>query len=135
MQHDLRVIFGDTDMMGVVYYANYLRFFEASRAAYLRHLGRSHRDLEEWRVALPVVESHCRHRHPAYYEDLLAIEVWVSQLRGASIRFDYEIDCAGKRLAEGYTVHACVHSESGAPRRMPPELRELIEKDRASGIS
>ena len=74
MIHQVRVIFGDTDQMGVVYYANYLRYFEASRAAYLRDFGKSHADLDAWGVALPVVEAHCRYRQPARYEDLLDIE-------------------------------------------------------------
>ena len=74
MIHEIRIIFGDTDQMGVVYYANYLRFLEASRAAYLRALGRSHADLDAWGIALPVVEAHCRSRSPSRYEDLLDIE-------------------------------------------------------------
>ena len=65
MIHQYRVIFGDTDQMGVVYYGNYMRFFEASRAALLRACGRSHDDLDAWGIALPVVEAHCRYRHGA----------------------------------------------------------------------
>ena len=74
MIHQVRVIFGDTDQMGVVYYANYLRYFEGARAAFLRHVGRSYKDLEAWNVALPVVEAHCRYRKPAHYEDLLDLD-------------------------------------------------------------
>src|SRR5437762_581774 len=91
LRHDVRVIFGDTDQMGVVYYANYLRYFEGARAAYWRGLGRSYQDLVAWGVALPVVEAHCHYRRSAYYEDLLGIDVWVSELRGASLRFSYRV--------------------------------------------
>jgi len=126
--HQIRVIFGDTDQMGVVYYANYLRYFEASRAALLRSLGRSQRDLDEWDVALPVVESHCHYRRPAVYEDLLDIEVWVGQMRGASMRFDYEVERDGLLLADGFTRHACV-SRAGRPKRIPEPLRALIAGD------
>lgn len=129
MIHQVRVIFGDTDQMGVVYYANYFRFFEASRAAYLRHLGRSNADLEAWEVALPVVESHCRHRAPARYEDLLDVDVSVTSVRGASLRFDYDLRRDGERVADGYTVHACIHPATGAPRRMPPQLRALLASE------
>jgi len=132
MIHEQRVIFGDTDQMGVVYYANYYRYFEASRAAFLRSLGRSQGDLERWEVALPVVESHCRHRLPAHYEDLLAIEVEIDRVRGASMRFVYRVMRGEELLAEGYTDHACVHTATGALRRMPEELRALIES-RPSG--
>ena len=135
MRHELRVIFGDTDQMGVVYYANYLRYFESSRAAYWRDLGRSYKDLEAWGVALPVIEAHCVYRRPARYEDLLTIEVDVSELRGASLRFIYRVlrtgdaagACAEELLAEGYTRHAVIGAD-GRPRALPPELRDAIPR-------
>jgi acyl-CoA thioester hydrolase len=126
MIHEVRVIFGDTDQMGVVYYANYLRYFEGARAAFLRSVGRSYRDLQAWDVALPVVEAHCRYRRPAGYEDLLAVEVWVSQVRGASMKFDYAVRREGELLADGWTRHACIDGR-GRPRRMPAELAALVQ--------
>jgi acyl-CoA thioester hydrolase len=123
--HQIRVIFGDTDQMGVVYYANYLRFFEASRAAWWRWLGKSYTDLEAANVALPVVEAHCRYRLPSRYEDLLDIDVHVSELRGASMRFVYEVRRDGALLADGFTRHAVI-GPTGRPRPLPEEWRELI---------
>ncbi len=128
MIHQQRVIYGDTDMMGVVYYANYMRFFEAARAAYLRHLGHSNASLDEWNVALPVAEAHCKYRKPAYYEDLLDIHIQVTELRGASMRFEYEVRRGDDVVAEGYTLHACVN-KAGKLRRIPEPLRALIEGD------
>ena len=128
MIHELRVIFGDTDQMGVVYYANYLRFFEAARAAFWRDLGRSHRDLEAWNVALPVVTAHCDYRAPARYEDLLAIEVDVSELRSASMRFAYKVRCEDRLLAEGYTRHAVIDAGNGRVCGLPRELRQVLER-------
>ena len=125
MIHSIRVIFGDTDQLGVVYYANYLRYFEAARAGYLRSLGSGQKDLERWGLALPVVEAHCRYLRPAHYEDLLDVEVDVTELRGASLRFQYEIRRGNDVLAKGYTVHACIDT-AGKPRRMPPQLRTLM---------
>lgn len=126
MIHELRVIFGDTDQMGVVYYGNYMRFFEASRAHFWRQLGRSYKDLEAWGVALPVVTAHCDYRAPAYYEDLLEIEVDVVELRAASMRFAYKVRCQGRLLAEGYTRHAVIGAD-GRPRALPALLRETLE--------
>ena len=120
-----RVIFGDTDQMGVVYYANYLRFFEAARAAYWRGQGHSYKDLEAADVALPVVEAHCRYRRPAYYEDLLAIAVVVSELRGASLTFSYQIRRGDELLADGWTRHAVIGA-SGKPKALPPDLRAKL---------
>ena len=128
MIHQQRVIFGDTDQMGVVYYGNYLRFFEASRAAWLRSLGYSNKDLSRLGVAFPVAEAHVKYRRPAHYEDLLDVEVKVTELRGASMRFEYQVRREEEVLATGFTVHACVSPE-GRPVRFPAELRALIERD------
>ena len=125
MRHDIRVIFGDTDQMGVVYYANYLRYFESARAAYWRALGKSYKDLEAWGIALPVVEAHCFYRRPAYYEDVVSVETRVSELRGASLRFAYQITRGDELLADGTTRHAVVGSD-GRPRALPTGLRDAI---------
>jgi acyl-CoA thioester hydrolase len=127
MRHEIRVIFGDTDQMGVVYYANYLRYFEGARAAYWRDLGRSYKDLEAWGVAMPVVEAHCVYKRPARYEDLLEVETWVSEVRGASLRFAYRVWRDGELLAEGTTRHA-VTGADGRPRALPPAMRDAIPK-------
>lgn len=120
-----RVIFGDTDQMGVVYYANYLRYFEAARAEYWRATGHSYKDVEASGCALPVVEAHCRYRAPARYEDLLAIEIEVTELRGASMTFGYVVRRDAAVLAEGWTRHAVI-GPSGRPRALPDALRALL---------
>lgn len=126
MIHQVRVIFGDTDQMGVVYYANFLRYFESSRAEFLRRIGSSGRDLQRLEVGFPVVEAYCRYRRPAHYEDVLDIDVTVSNLRAASLRFAYEVRRDGELLAEGNTLHACA-TAAGRPTRIPAELRALLE--------
>ena len=125
MKHEIRVIFGDTDQMGVVYYANYLRYFESARAAYWRDLGKSYKDLVDWGVALPVVEAHCNYKRPAFYEDLLVVDTRVSELRGASLRFAYRVMRGTDILAEGYTRHAVVGTD-GRPKALPEALRSAI---------
>ena len=125
MKHEIRVIFGDTDMMGVVYYANYLRYFESARSDYWRALGRSYKDLEAWGIALPVVEAHCDYKRPARYEDLLEIDVEISEVRGASLRFAYVVRRGPDLVAEGFTRHAVVGTD-GKPRLMPDALRNMI---------
>ncbi|HEY4242502.1 MAG TPA: thioesterase family protein [Kofleriaceae bacterium] len=129
MQHEIRVIFGDTDQMGVVYYANYLRFFESARAQYWRDLGKSYKDLEAAGIGLPVVEASCKYRRPAYYEDVLVVHTEVIELRGASLRFAYRVTRGASPsidvLAEGETRHAVVGTD-GKPRALPPLLRDTV---------
>jgi acyl-CoA thioester hydrolase len=126
MKYEIRIIFGDTDQMGVVYYANYLRFFEGARAEYWRSLGRSYKDLERAQIAMPVVEAHCNYKRPAYYEDVLEIDISVGELRAASIRFVYVVRRGVELIADGYTRHAVI-GPNGRPRAIPDFIRELVQ--------
>ena len=122
MRHDIRVIFGDTDQMGVVYYANYLRYFESARSALLRSRGLSARELYEQGVLCPVAEASCRYRRPARYEDVLDVDVSLSELGHVRIRFEYEVRREDELLADGHTVHACMDAD-GKLRRIPAHVR------------
>jgi acyl-CoA thioester hydrolase len=124
----LRVIYGDTDQMGVVYYANYLRFFEVGRNEFLRRKALRYRDVEErLGVTLPVSEASVGYRSPARYDDLLTVETSLAELRRVSARFDYRILRGEEILATGHTVHACVDAQ-GRIRRLPPELAAALSQ-------
>ncbi len=130
---ELRVIYGDTDQMGVVYYANYLRYFEAGRNEYIRAHGLRYRDFEErFGLRLPVAEASVSYRIPARYDDVIAVETSMAELRRASARFGYRILRGDEVLATGHTVHACVDLE-GRVRRMPQELVERLAGSVAGG--
>ena len=119
---DIRVIYGDTDQMGVVYYANYLRFFEAARNEFIRAKGLRYRDFEaEHGLLLPVVEAAVQYKQPARYDDLLTVEISLTEVRRASARFGYRILRGEELLVTGHTVHACVGLD-GRVQRMPKEL-------------
>jgi acyl-CoA thioester hydrolase len=107
-----RVRYAETDQMGIVYYANYLVWFEIGRVELLRSLGLAYSQLEtDHQCILPVVEATCRYRSPARYDDEILIETRPSLLRGSVIKFGYRILRKGpegeepKLLAEGETVH------------------------------
>jgi acyl-CoA thioester hydrolase len=119
----LRVIYGDTDQMGVVYYANYLRYFEAGRNEFIRAKGMRYRDFEErYSLMLPVTEASVRYLAPARYDDLLSLETSLEEIRRASACFAYRLVRENQQLlATGRTVHACVDLE-GKLRRLPEEL-------------
>ena len=117
-----RVLYGDTDQMGVVYYANYLRFFEGARNEWIRALGLTYAQIEERGIMLPVFEAHTQYLRPARYDDLLDVPLVVTHTR-VKIRFEYEVRRVGsdELLALGHTVHACVGRE-GRPTRAPEWL-------------
>ncbi len=124
----LRVIYGDTDQMGVVYYANYFRYFELARGHFLRSHGLSYREIEKEGALLPVTEAHCDYRAPARYDDQLVVETTLSELRRASLRFSYRIlrEPGRQLLCTGHTVHACVGRE-GRPFRIPEMLTTRLK--------
>jgi acyl-CoA thioester hydrolase len=119
---ELRVLYADTDQMSVVYYGTYLRFLEAGRNEYIRARGLAYREFEErFGLRLPVSEVSVSYRAPARYDDVIAVETSLAEVRRASARFDYRILRADDVLATAHTVHACVDLE-GRVRRLPPEL-------------
>ncbi len=124
----LRVIYGDTDQMGVVYYANYFRYFEFSRSEYLRARGGDYTQLEQSGFGLPVVTAHCDYKRPAKYDDLIVIDVHLAELKRASLRFEYEVrrEADGQVLATGHTVHACV-GRTGKPTGLPEALLKILK--------
>jgi len=121
-----RVIFGDTDAMGIVYYANYLRFFEIGRNEYLRARGKTARDLERADLYLPVIEVGARYHLPARYDDEIVIATRLESLERVRLRFGHRLTRGEDLLIEGFTVHACVSGATGRAVRMPEELRACL---------
>jgi acyl-CoA thioester hydrolase len=123
----VRVRYAETDKMGIVYYANYLVWFEVGRTDLLRHSGWSYREMETDGFALPVVEAHCHYRQPARYDDDLEIRTQGALLSPVRVRFDYQVvrmaDAA--MLAGGHTVHASLDA-AGRPRRLPDRVRQIF---------
>lgn len=122
----VRVIYGDTDAAGIVYYGQYLRWFEVGRAELMRRKGLVYRDLNEVSIHLPVIEAHADYRHPARYDDVLRIFAQVREFRGVRIAFGYRIEREdGLELVTGHTVHAFTDGQ-GRVVRPPREYRERL---------
>ena len=125
---EVRVRYAETDQMGIVYYANYLIWFEIGRVELLRSLGLVYSQLElDHQCILPVVEANCRYKSPARYDDRIAIETRPSLLRGSVIKFAYSLyrepahpGEERKLLAEGETVHVVCDDQLNK-KPLPPE--------------
>lgn len=135
----VRVRYAETDQMGIVYYANYLVWFEIGRVELLRSLGLAYSRLEtEDLCILPVVEATCRYRAPARYDDEILIETRPALLRGSVIKFAYKIyrkaDQEGNErelllLAEGETVHVVCDDQLNKkplPEKYAAALRAMM---------
>ena len=121
-----RVIYGDTDKAGVVYYATYLRLFETGRTEYMRQvLGRPYRSMEECGHLFPVVEAYVRYKSPARYDDLLDIETQVRNISPWSITFFYRISRENTTIVHGHTKHASTDLK-GKLTKLPQELIEAF---------
>jgi acyl-CoA thioester hydrolase len=122
----VRVRYAETDRMGVVYYANYLVWFEVGRTEWLRQSGWSYREMEADGVGLPVIEAHCEYRQPVRYDDQVDIRTRASLLSPVRVRFDYEIVLGESAVAAaGHTVHAALDA-SGKPCRLPERVRAIL---------
>lgn len=121
-----RVIYGDTDQMGVVYYANYLRWFEKGRSELLRQVGLPYAEIEAGGLHFPVIEVTCHYRQPARYDDTIIIETELAELGRASLSFRYKIHRENKLTAEGITKHACTTSD-GRVTRIPDRLAQRLQ--------
>jgi len=121
----LRVRYKDTDCMKVVYYGNYLTYFEVGRVEFLRQQGMPISEVDQ-KIHMPVVEATVRYVRPARLDDLLEVRCWVSERKRASFRFAYEIlNAAGEPVATGSTLHACWDAATGRMIALPPWLRAI----------
>jgi len=130
----LRVRYAETDQMGVVYYANYLIWFEVARTDLLRDAGWTYKEMEAAGFSLPVIEAHCQYRQSARYDDVIDIQTTGALLSPVRVRFAYRVVRAadGALLAEGHTEHATL-DPTGRPRRLPARARRIFEAVEGTG--
>ncbi len=126
-----RVRFGETDMQGVVYYANYLLYAEVGRVAYLRHIGLRYQDLLDRGLDFTLGEASVRYHEPLRFDDEFDIRVRVGDVRRVSWSFDYAVDRAdGTRCADVTTVQVLLDRASFKAQRLPDDVRALLEAGR-----
>ena len=126
-RHSLRVYWEDTDAGGVVFYANYLKFFERARTEWLRHLGVGQQALREATGAIFIVTAtQLRYRAPARLDDMLEVTVALRQRGAASMTIAQQAWRGATLLAEGEIRIGCVDEGSFRPRRIPTEVSTLL---------
>jgi acyl-CoA thioester hydrolase len=123
----IRVIYADTDAMGVVYHTNYIKWFEIGRNELLREMGTPYAKLESSGYNLPVTEVYCQYFLPARYDDIIFVETKIDYLRRSILKFDYLIwdEKMEKTLTEGYTIHIFTNND-GKIVRAPKTVAEKI---------
>ncbi len=129
---EIRVRYEETDQMGVVYYANYLTWFEIGRTELLRDKGYSYSDLEEEGFLLPVVNVECNYHQPANYDDLLTLETNIVKLKRSKIEFEYKVYRQDELLTTAKTVHPFVDQDLKpiSLKKEAPKVWKLLKKER-----
>ena len=126
-----RVSYGETDAMGVVYYANYLHWFEQARSHFIREQGMSYAEIEQRGLLLPVREAYCRYRTPATFDQEIEVRTGISKWGRASLTFAYEIINLSRGrilMSTGHTQHACIEP-SGKMIPVPDWLTALFQEE------
>lgn len=122
----IRVRYAETDQMGVVYYANYLVWFEIGRTELLRQRGIAYKDMEADGCYVVVTEATCRFGGSARYDDVVTIRTRVGKLQSRVVSFVYEVlGDGGQPLATGQTTHV-ITDRDGRPRRLPDRYRQAL---------
>jgi acyl-CoA thioester hydrolase len=123
VQH--RVPFYETDAMGIVHHANYLRYFELARVVWMDEHDRPYREYVADGLHFATTHAEVKYLRGASFDDVLEVTTWLEWVRGASLRMVYAIRCRGELQATGATEHAMVDKE-GRPRPIPRERRTKL---------
>ena len=128
MSHEvtIRVYYEDTDLAGIVYYANYLKFIERARTEWVRGLGIDQAALKaEAGIVFAVRRVEADYLKPAVFDDLLSVRTEPLSVGGARIVLDQRVLREGETLFEA-TVTLVALTESGAPARLPADIRARL---------
>jgi acyl-CoA thioester hydrolase len=130
-----RILYADTDKMGIAYHAAYLRYMELGRVEFIRASGMPYTHMERQGLALPLTDVAVRYRSPAHYDDHMTVCVGLSLLTRVRVHFDYRfVVAAGDRegldqdveILTAQTRHACVRIAEGTPQRLPPAVYDVL---------
>ena len=127
---EVRVRYGETDQMGVVYHGSYVPYFEIGRVEWLRSKGVSYKDMEKDGFALPIVSMHLNFKKPARYDDLLTIHTKLKNYSGVKIEFDCEIRNENEELlTTAHFILVFVDVNSGKPISPPQYILDVINAE------
>jgi acyl-CoA thioester hydrolase len=126
-RHAHRVSYAECTVGNHIYHSRYLDLLEAARGEFMRSLGQPVLELQAADYIFPVIEARLRYKAPARYDDLLAVEVWVTAVEKIRVNFGHRIlNQNGKLILEAETFHVCTGLDE-KPKRLPEELAEKLK--------
>lgn len=128
----VRIYYEDTDCGAVVYYANYLKYFERGRTELLRERGVLLGTLRDEGILFVVSRVDIRYLSPGRHDDLLTLETRITSVTGATVTFEHAMtnEKTGVRIVDGTVALAAVDRD-GRPMRIPQKLRGVLSQDSA----
>jgi len=124
----IRVRYGETDQMGVVYHGNYALYLEMGRIEWLRKLGISYKSMEENGIMLPVVSLNINYKKSVGYDDLITVKTTIKKLPTVKIEFDYEIiNEKGEIVTTASSILVFMDSKTKKPIKAPQYILDIIE--------
>lgn len=125
---ELRVRYGETDQMGVVYHGNYAQYLELGRVEWLRKFGVSYRQMEDSGIMLPVITLNIKFKKPARYDDLIKVKTQLVKMPSVTIEFNYEIrNDTDELLATGNTILVFMDINKNRPTRCPKYILDKLQ--------
>ena len=125
---EFRVRYAETDQMGVVHHSVYFVWFEHFRTEYFIKIGFPYSELEKKGIYFPVVESGCKYISSATYDGMINVKGYFESPKGVRVRLNYNVEQSGKKIAEGYTLHASL-DRNGSPSRIPEKLLAVLDSE------
>lgn len=124
----IRIRYGETDQMGVVYHGNYAQYLEIGRIEWLRSIGVSYKKMEEDGIMLPVIELCVKYKKSARYDDEICVKTTLVKSPTAKIEFEYEItNSEGELLTEAKTTLAFIDMKTNKPIRCPKNILDKLQ--------
>jgi acyl-CoA thioester hydrolase len=125
---DIRVRYGETDQMGVVYHGNYAQYFEIGRTEWLRKFGMSYKQMEEDGIMLPVISLNVKFKKSARYDEVIKVKTQLVKMPSATIEFDYEITNEnGEIITTGNTVLVFININRNRPTKCPSYILDKLQ--------
>ena len=124
----LRVRYGETEQMGVVYHGNYVQYLEIGRIEWLRNLGVSYKKMEEDGIMLPVISIYLNYKRSACYDDVIYVKTQLNKMPMATIEFDYEILNEDREIITlAKVILAFINMKSKSPTRCPKYILDKLQ--------
>jgi acyl-CoA thioester hydrolase len=123
---EITVRFAETDAQGIAHNSSYLVWYEVARIAYLARFRGGYRTIQDEGYEALTIESHVRYLRPVFFDDRLAVNTRVVDVRGARFRFEYSLTRGDEVVADGWTQHAVVDRETLRPTRFPAWLADAV---------